>query len=455
MRVNQERKPFADAMAFYHEDGLPSAWMQAKEFAGKKGRLATLPEIAIARIETKPGDAPWESYYTTLTAEYYGISKSGKRILIIAHGVGPMATLEGILKVYSFQYKDKSRSNRGGRITEQEFWDLEAGKFGPVTVVDLEAYCKKYDYPFIQILRFSEAVKDKVLLARLGDLALEYLHHHAYVARRWHKEQLPGGAIDPGEYLGRIGQYHANDSLPGSDPYIIRNQGANNCAYYFGAQHGFRPIEKGFAIAHLIATSGLMHMCHDGRESLVLDIGCHEWNDGVRLVGVKEYGSLKSGIHVGPDPQRILSEHWKKLLQPIGPQEPIGFRGLMQVGKQWFTQYPKVGERMDTWEPEYVVTSIEKVGKPAIFRTTVGGYHGFFKFGMKEVKAIAPPEANAYFFVGQPVNEWNDGNPTHQTCPVQFYKIEVDSSKRLRRAHDLAHDYKTMMELLEKEKTAA
>jgi hypothetical protein len=78
----QSEKPFANAMAFYHDDGLPAAWKQAMKFAGQGGRLATMPDIIAARIETQPGDMPWETYFTTLTAEYYGISQRGVPILI-------------------------------------------------------------------------------------------------------------------------------------------------------------------------------------------------------------------------------------------------------------------------------------------------------------------------------------------------------------------------------------
>ena len=106
---------------------------------------------------------------------------------------------------------------------------------------------------------------------------------------------------------------------------------------------------------------------------------------------------------------------------------------------------------MDTWEPEYVVTSMQKVREPVLFRTTVGGYHGFFKFGTKEVQAIAPAGANAYYFVTDPVNEWNDGNPTHQTAMVQFYSITADTTKRVTRSDTLAHDYETLMKLVRKE----
>lgn len=108
-----EKRPFAHAMAFYHQDGLPAAWKQAMKFAGKGGRLATMPDIIASRLETNPGEMPWETYFTTLTAEYLGFSKQGNRILIVAHGVGPMSTLEGVQKAYSWEYTDKERDRRG------------------------------------------------------------------------------------------------------------------------------------------------------------------------------------------------------------------------------------------------------------------------------------------------------------------------------------------------------
>jgi len=455
-----EKRPSAHAMAFYHKDGLPAAWKQAMKFAGGNGRLAIMPDIVASRIETKPEQAPWDTYYTTLTAEYYGITKSGNCILIIAHGIGPMSTLEGVQKAYSWEYKDKSRSNNGGRITQEQFWDLEDGKFGEVEIVDFADYCRRYEYPFLQQLRSSEAMTDPVLKARFGPEAEKYVLAHTEHARAWHREQA---GIDPenkyslpnyDEFLDRRRRQHHEGGAENSDPYIIKVGDASNCCYTFGPQYGHRPIEDGYAIAHLVSTGRLCHLSHENGESLTLDVACHEWWNGVRLVGIKPGGSIRSGIGTGPDAYKLLREHWQDLLSPIETVEHVGFRGLVQVGEQWFTQYSKKGECTDTWEPEYVVTSIEKVGDPVLFRTTVGGYHGFFKFGINEVEAIAPPNANAYFFVGEPENEWNDGNPTHQTCSVQFFHIEVDDSERLIHSDQLCHDYDTMMKLMAKKEVA-
>jgi hypothetical protein len=454
-----EKNVFTDAMAFYHQDGLPSTWQQAMRFAGKKGRLAIMPDIVAARLEKNLGEMPWETYFTTLTAEYCGFSKQGKRILIIAHGIGPMSTLEGIQKAYSWEYKDKNRRKQGGRISQQEFWDLETGKFGEVSIIDFEEYCKRYQYPFLQVLKASQALTDPVLKARLGIQAEQYILAHAEHARRWHREQA---GFDPENryqlpkdthqrYLDRRREQHKKDGAENSDPYIIQLRDASNCCYTFGPSHGHREIERGYAIAHLISTGRLCHLCHEGKESLTLDVGCHEWWNGVRFIGIRAGSSIKIGLHKGPDAYRLLRKHWRDLLMPVTEPGDIGFRALVKIDRQWFTQYPKQGARMDTWEPEYLVISLERVGKPVLFRTTVGGYHGFFKFATNEVQAIAPPDVNAYFFVSEPQIEWNDNNPTHHTAMVQFYQIKANTSKRLIRSDQLARNYERMMELMKKE----
>ena len=421
-------KLLPQVMAFYHKDGLPAAWLQAAKFAGKGGHMATMPHIIAARLETKPDDVPWSMYFTTATAEYFGRSKQGNPILIVAHGVGPMATLGGVCKAYSWEYRDKDRRRNGGRITEQEFWDLEAGKFGEVSIVDIAAYCARYEYPFIQVLRSSEALTDPVIRARFGPEAERDVLAHTEHARAWHREH---GAENP-------------------DPFIIRLDGAANCSYG-NLKHGFRKIEEGYALGHLVSTGSLVNLHHEGGESLTNDTSCHEWWNGVRLVAIQEGGNIRSGLHQGFDAYNTLRKHWHELLIPMKEPGDVGFRGLVQIGDQWFTQYPKEGERMDTWEPEYVVTTIKKVGDPVQFRTTVGGYEGFFKFGVNEVQAIAPLNANAYHFVCEPQIEWHNGKPTHHTCMVDFYQITADTTNRMMRLDSFVYDYDTLMKLVAKE----
>lgn len=458
MTTTESVKKTVGAMAFHHQDGLPAAWLQAMRFAGKDGRCATMPDITSARLATKPGDFPWGMYFTTTTAEYFGVGKDGKLILIVAQGVGPMSTLDGIRKVYSWQYKDQTRGRRGGRITQQEFLDLEAGKFGEVSVIDVAEYCKRYRHPFIETLRVSEALTDPLLKARLGPDTEKYIIAHAEHARAWHRERaglrpendLHFPEADFQRFLLRRERQHLESGKVDSDPRIITLDGASNCSYGC-PEYGFRKIEEGYALAHLIATGGLVNQQHQQGESLVNDVGCHEWGNGVRLVGIKADGDIRQGLSSGPEVYKLLRKHWPDLLKWTDSTEQIGFRALVKVGEQWFTQYQKQGERMDTCEPEYVVTFCEEVGPPVLFRTTIGGYHGFFRYGIKELEAIAPPGANAYDFVTEPVCECHGGNPTHHTAMVQFYRITADPTKRLVRHDQLVHDFDTLMALVEKE----
>ena len=424
------------SMAFYHADGFVPAYRQAIQFAGKDGRIATMPDVVDARLTCGINDEPWNTYYTTVSAEYFGYSRGGVRILIIAHGVGPMATLEGIQQAYSFQYKDNSRGKRGGRITDQQFRDLEEGKYGEVQIVEFDPIISRYEYPFLGYLSLEEALFEPLLKARLGSRADEYLMHHARMATRVHLEE------------------HGT-TIP--NPYIVEMGAASNCPYQVG---GWGDIPRTFpmlnggngAIAHLLSTGGLCNVHHERERrvpsSIANYIGCHEWSNGVRLIGVRSKGPV-SDIHTGPDSHKLLRSQWQKLMRPVTQRMPLGFCVLMNIGEELFTQYPKMGERMDNYEPEFKVTSTELIGEPVEFVTTVGGYHGFFKYGIKEVNVLAPPTANAYKLAGEPEIIWTDGNPTHHKVLVQFYKVEADTSQRLIREEELRNNYDLMMELVE------
>lgn len=450
-------------MGFFHQDGFVPAWKQAAWFAGENGRIATLPDIINGRLNQKLGSVPWEKYFTTRSTEYVGRTRGGNRILIVAHGIGPMATLDGILKAYSFHFKDTTRDRIGGRINYEEFYDLESGKFGDVAVIDLDRYLRENEYPFISHLRVSEAMVDPVLSARLGPKAEEYIQCHATLAREWHKneagelEENRYNLPDWEQYLDRRTAAHLRYSRENSDPLIVQVGGNSNCPYgptpdmekHFGDKLKY-PLEKyGLPIAHLLSIGQLVDMKGMGEDCahLTCDISCHGWYDGTRLAAICGSGELID-ISEGPDPYKLLRRHWRKLMQPLPRTANVGFRMLMKVGNNWFTQYLKQGAGMDTHEPEFLVTSMKPVGKPVKFVTTVGGFHGFVKYDVKEVKALAPRGANAYTTVGEWDIVWHKGNPEYHRTQVQFYQIEVDASQRLIREDELCNDYDTLTQLV-------
>jgi hypothetical protein len=420
--TSQNGRTPINAMGFYHANGLVPAWNQAMRFAGEGGRIATLPDIVNARIATDPETSvPWNTYFTTSTAEYMGIGRSGRKILIVAHGVGPMATLEGILQVYSHEYKDKTRSRRGGRITQEEFWKLEDGFYGEVGIVELASMELWYQYPFLEFLKANQAINDLLLQHRLGPRGREYITYHMKAARQFHRLE------------------HGKDI---ENPYILRMGDASNCGYMY------YPLEDGMAFAHVVSVSSLMNVSHQSEyrcPSMACDIDLHEWWNGTRLCGVRANGQI-TDIHPGISPHDCIRQHWTSLLRPTQLKTSTrSFSALMKIGEDWFAQYPKKGEGLDTHAPEFKVTSIAPVGELVTLRTTVGGYHGLFRYGVKEIKAIAPPEANAYSVEGDISIVWTDGNPTHHEVAVQFYKVDVDTSQRIIHPDTLANDFDLLM----------
>jgi hypothetical protein len=431
-----EQSTRRNAMAFYNPKGLVPAFKHAKAFAGKDGRVATLPDIIEARLATEPGDFSWETYFTTLSAEYIGLSKAGNPIAIVAHGIGPMSTLDGVLAAYSYQFNDKERNNYGGRISQEDFLKLESGTYGDVAVIDLVATWNRRPYQFSgHAVTTKEITEEPLWQARLGKKWREYVEHHSACARKWDEE------------------YHRSYERP----CILGMDAAANCGY--STRELFdRQIEKapGKAVAHLLSIGRLVHSTHqyyeydyerrEYRDSLVSDVDCHGWSDGTRMLGIQPGTGVS--VHPGiPSYSKLVEKHLEKLWgpNPKGAKDTVnGFWHLVKMGKQHLTDYPKQGDGMDNHEPEFLITKIERVGKPKQFRTTIGGYHGFFKYGIDEVRRIAPPEANAYT-VGDDIAISGEDH----VARITFYQVTVDTTQRLVRMDDIYRDYDLLMSLID------
>jgi hypothetical protein len=120
---------------------------------------------------------------------------------------------------------------------------------------------------------------------------------------------------------------------------------------------------------------------------------------------------------------------------------------MQMPDKTWFTQIPKKGASADTYEPEFRVTSMEKVGDLARFYTDSNYPVPIFRYDRREAQAVLPKEVNAYELVGDPTR--TGGADSQETCLVQGYRVEVDYTKRLVRQDALANNYDRMMELME------
>jgi hypothetical protein len=435
--------------AFYNGKGLVPTWHEASRFAGADGRIATLPDIIDSRLQSDGNDVAWSKYFTTTSAEYVGIGRNGRKLIIVAHGVGPLSTIDGITSAYKHEYRDETRRNRGGRISLAEFHKLERGVYGRtvhltgheaaiidkqrthdalVFVIDYEHYVHRFRhrYPFLGSLSQRILRTDPLLLARFG-------------GRRRRKQYLRQAAA--------FAAHEAGISY-NPDPFLLELHDASNCAYRLYPE----AEEQGqFALAHLLSISQLTHTSHRPQghaayiTSLVSEVSCHEWGNGCRFVGVPPH-TTEAAIRPEWNVRQIMAAHWPELMVPAPELKEIGLRPLTKLGNTWFTQRPHKGASMATGSPEFVVTAMEQIGRQQMFTTDIRGYHAFFRYDIREAGLIAPEGANA-FFMGEPEIIWKAGNPVQHRAPITFYKISADLERLLPDQDELSRDYDTLMRL--------
>jgi hypothetical protein len=417
---NTQRPAPITAMAFYNSNGLVPAWNQASAFHGPDGRVATLPDILAARLASPVDGNAWTSYFTTASSEFLGRDRDGRKMIVVAHGNGPLGSLAGILAAYSYQFKDRGdRVRRGGRISQETFWDLLDGKFGPVAIVDVETYSSTLKYPFSSGLTPNKAMLDALLHARFGVNAMKYVlrHEAEAITERKHEAARSG--------------WPAFDEHPAGN--ILCMTGSSDVSYL----NDSGGPEEGFAYAHLLAISQMSLRSDAGRApSLFCDVEPHSWNDGVRMLSLMPaFTSTPGPVHRGfelitalADPE--LREH---LFVPCPEGSVVageGFHTLMRIGDTLFTQHPKAGCTMDTREPEYQASILDTAWTiPMQYRTiSIRETSRFFaKYAVSEVRSAAPEGFNAYSM--EDFNLTEDGNTAiGRFC---FYKVSVDKTRKI------------------------
>jgi hypothetical protein len=245
-------------------------------------------------------------------------------------------------------------------------------------------------------------------------------------------------------------------SRPGDpNPHIVRNSDLSNLSY---VDYALWPEKKPLhldgdeAYAHLLSIGQLCNV--SGSESPFSSVQCdvspHEWNDGTRFLAMRA-GWDGREIHRGLSLVRmgVLATDpatadlvWVE--DGSSPRPPIDF--LRMEGDQWFAEYPRVGARMATGEIMHAVSDVSPIGGPVEVKTTVGGYHGFLKYDLSEVAALAPDGANAYT---QDESFSMTSDEQHLVFQVQFVKVEIDRSRRILRNGELVADYDRMMKVVE------
>jgi len=313
----------------------------------------------------------------------------------------------------------------------------------------------------------AAAMNNKLMLARLGPQAEAYLRRHfeaavAYLegevrrnpgpaqrARERGRREPVGADTPTAVYLdeGKI-VVTVHDEFDKAEPYrryeapLPRFVGLEDRGG-FSYMHG--TLEEGMAAAHLLSVSQLCQSHHGGEPYAFLscDVSCHGWTDGTRFVGVRA-AAPAGDIHRGVDVDRLLAkkESRDRLWVPTGIPAAAaddGFYVLKAIGGDWFTQYAKKGEGMDTGAPEYAVAALEPIGGEVPFSTDIRGYHAFFRYGLNEVRALAPEGANAYV-----LGDVGMAGDRH-VATVRFYRAAVDRTRRLPTDKEVRGDFGLML----------
>lgn len=259
----------ARAMSFYGEN-LATSFDFAERFAGREGHVATMPEIMSLRAATPlnkrvtlPWSDPWRAWYKTTTAEYMGFTAGGVPIIIVAHGIGPMAT-SGRIK-YVYRRREKGYNARQCAISLKQFRQLEAGKFGAVTIVPLEDVTKLDDLAFWHAADIERAEKDKLLQARLGP---NWRTVMTRLANQTRAEKL---------------------KFAGANPRVVRIEDNNY----------ERQTPDDLPQAHLLSTGQVTQNHQEGEVNLQIAVYLSDSLGANRFVGVRP-GWAGTQLHQGP-----------------------------------------------------------------------------------------------------------------------------------------------------------
>lgn len=430
------------SLAFFDGD-ITKGWQRALAYAGDGGRVATMLDVADARIATLKSHKRWDrrgvwsSYVTTSSAEYVGVSKGGNRILIVAHGVGPLAQPTDYKRVYK-KRGDDDRCPRGA-ISRKDFHALEAGKFGDVTIIDYDAIFDRYEYPFLEAVGADVLRNDPWFKARVGPRWEEFLDALVKADLEY---------AESSEAQGRVWETTSKKFPP-----IVGMEGPRNEASYGFREWAGRPrqtfekvnqwLDEGMALANLL-TLGQPTKTHfpeyRPRAVVSTQLDLHSHGDGTRFVAMPP-GTTADFTTV--DSNQILSKHWRDLIIPA-EGKPSRLRHIMEFGDGWFAQTLKTGESMDTGVPEHPIKSMRKIG-PGVFRTEIIGYYGFLRYGLHEVEAIAPPEANAYVVGDAQIVD----NAKFHEVPVTFYHADIDYQHRLMTTDEIEADVNLLTKLVD------
>jgi len=405
---------------FFYQQNLCDALSFAQEVAKQiKGKIATLPDLISLRASSNLGDLIWERWITPLTTIYFGIYK-GKKLIVVAHHLGPLNTKERIEKWSKSGSNDKGSTRLAygekglPKITYEEFKNLVEGNYGEVSVLDFEEYWfKNLDYTLLgNHIEKDYALEDVLLNALCGKDFKAFVKKHFEISSKYalekHKE-------------------------PGSEQKILELKIKDVYGWPLFTENHYDFPKKG-ALA-LFLTLGRPSFWGNRDLSISTPIIMHDDLGSARFLVINNPKDKFVEIEYSP------GKHYEKCL--VKSYELISEGScltLMRENGNLFVEYPKEGARMDTGEIKFLVTNSKKIGKPTFFKTRIN-HSPFLRYSIDEVREVMPPSANAYEIIGGV-----DPGDIVQV-PVQFYHVEVDTSQRILRREEVMCNLPILLEI--------
>lgn len=393
-----------NAMQFQGED-LSETLGFAQLFAGIDGHIATLPEIISARAATPLENLIWNRYYTSVSSEYFGLSRGGNPIVIVAHGNSPLNSIQNIEAAYT----PVGDSVKAGYITQEAFRNLENGGYGDVEIVDFAKVRRAYKGSWSEAVTARQATRDPLIKARCGPDWQNVIEKLEMATRQ------EGG---------------------GKGNYILTIESETPYDYWHTSRQDERPR------GNLLSTSSTHNMHSRGQVFVSFNVKTHDYTDSMRFAGIRQGGCLTE-LHRGPE---LLSSHSEQLLRPYDRQTVLPrLMTLKQFDTGWFSCRSKEGNGMDTGWPEHPVSNMTILGVPGM---VAAPYSPFFKYDVAAVIWEAPDEANAYY-LGEPQRTTVDDEPVI-VAPVHYCHVEVDTTKMCVTKEELDGNFELQMLLLER-----
>lgn len=390
----------------------------AQEVAKKLNkRIATLPDLINLRVNQDYDNSfVWNRWFTPFTTFYLG-KHQDKRLMVVAHHLGPLNNKERFLQWTESGKRDEGSDRRQygsaglPKINQQELADLVAGKFGEVSILDFDEYYAKHGINVqSSFIHFANAWGDPFLKLLFGDKCNNFLEKHLQISSDNAKEK---------------------NKQEGAENKILELGIRDRYGWHLFSSAKFDfPDDEPIA---LFLTLGRLNSYGNHDLSLGTEIRTHEDAGHANFVVLNDENKDVVSIDYNHE------EHWQNCLVENEEKTP-DFFVLMDVGDKLFTQYPKDGARMDSGEPMFEITKCEKIGERTFFKTEIYG-SPFLKYDIQEVIAVAPKGANAYIIDGE-----ISGRET-ATVPVQFFRVQVNRQKRILKDIEVAGNLNLLLKI--------